>query len=110
MSFFPSASPPAVHQLKNSSWPVAAGSALMPSAASASIMFSVVDVLPPAVGDSIAAPAVLVGVAPGVGVGVASAPHADSTGSSTNTPAAIHAHRDLASTIFFSSHGFSLCT
>src|SRR5438552_10839462 len=95
MSFLPSASPPAVHQLKNSNLPLALGSGLMPSAASASR--PIVAPVAPVVGVSpvmacvgvsaaivvgVSAAITAVGVASGgtgVGVGV-SAPQADSSG------------------------------
>src|SRR5919202_371552 len=81
MSFLPSASPPAVHQLKNSNLPLALGSGLMPSAARAAIL-SPPDVPPPAggviptmasVGVSMASRGVLVAAA-AAGVSVAAAP------------------------------------
>src|SRR5436190_13910264 len=111
MSFLPSASPPAVHQLKNSKLPLALGSGLMPSAASASRPWvAVMEVVEPgvfsaaaasvgvsaaitAVGVSAAAATVLVGTAgTAVAVGV-SVPQAARSGMSITARAASQATR-----------------
>src|SRR3954454_4999690 len=76
MSFLPSASPPAVHQLKNSKLPLALVSGLMPSAASASRPWvAVMEVVVPGVFSGVAAPDVAsVGVSAAItAVGVSAA-------------------------------------
>src|SRR5438874_306395 len=71
MSFLPSASPPAVHQLKNSNLPLALGSGLMPSVASAASL-SAADI--PAVVGVVPVIAAVVGVSAAcIGVSVAAA-------------------------------------
>src|SRR5215204_4271444 len=105
MSFLPSASPPAVHQLKNSNLPEALVSGLMPSAASAASMSSDEELPPvvavasvppePVVAVGAAAAVVLVGAGAVVGVAV-SGPQEERTGRATIIPAASHARRDFA--------------
>src|SRR5688572_23769661 len=115
-SFLPSASPPAVHQLKNSNLPVALSSGLTPSTSrSASVpppkvmsppvvpVVAVASVMaPPVVAvASVVVAEVFVGTAGGV---VTSPPHADNTGRTSIIMAASHAALDLIEVNFCLLH------